>query len=115
MLLSSLVFASNPIDKSTEVSVATEPENVESSGKEPIVWSGKQLGYLEWQIVKYNGIMQLKCYNNCPETINFCITGKRAESCTNCGFSFTPYQEKDIYFACSDEVSDFSFTITVDD
>lgn len=91
----------------------------ESYGKEPIKWNGKVVGYLNWSIDKYQqsdsgGLMTLTFYNDSSEDIEFCITGKNADRCTKCGVTLRSQQRKEVVFACSERVSDFSFNITVD-
>lgn len=88
----------------------------------PIVWGGKTVGYLEWSVLSYTqwsdsgGMIKLYLYNDSDEWINVSITGKRANSCTSTGWRLRPYQKNnEVTFSCSEQVSDFSFLITVED
>lgn len=110
-------FTSN---KKQQESITPTSIESKSSGQEPIKWSGKIIGYLNWSIEKYQQtnsggyFLTVSVYNDSSEDIRFCITGKNAYSCSDCGFRLRSQQRKEIVFSCSDRVSDFTFNIIVD-
>ena len=100
----------NNIKDDNQITVSVQSQD----GRIPIQSGGKTVGYLEWSKVKYvSQTMVLKIYNDSDEFIRGYITGKRADSCDR-SYKLGPYKEDEIYFYCSDNISDFSISVYVD-